>query len=355
MSETVLILGAGASVCAGVPVMKDFLDRADKLRIDNHVPDAKDSFDLVFTALEELQQTHSKATLPFDNVESVFPAFEMARLIGRLGELRTEDVKRLPVAMRSLISRTVEETARFPVRGTKVHAPIAYDNLARYLGELYGRGLLSRISIITFNYDVCLDYAAQNLSINYCLDDSAGAPGLRILKLHGSLNWGYCPGCKKVVPWTIPNFFLGRHFADLGGVPEVRIKIGSELSKFRHCQNDAVIGPYVVPPTWNKAQYHEALEPVWRAAAKELSEARNIFVCGYSLPETDQFFRYLYALGTAGRALLRRFWVFNPDNNVRTRFEELLGQAAKERFVFHADGFDNAVTYMVSKLHEDSG
>jgi hypothetical protein len=37
---------------------------------------------------------------------------------------------------------------------------------------------------------------------------------------------------------------------------------------------------------------------VWRTAAQHLSEAEHIFIIGYSLPETDQFFRYLYGLGT---------------------------------------------------------
>jgi hypothetical protein len=42
-------------------------------------------------------------------------------------------------------------------------------------------------------------------------------------------------------------------------------------------------------------------------------EAQEIIVIGYSLPETDFFFRNLFALGTVGRKFIRRFAVVNPD------------------------------------------
>src|SRR5205085_2387516 len=92
--------------------------------------------------------------------------------------------------------------------------------------------------------------------------------------------------------------------------------------------------PYVVPPTWNKSQYHSVLESVWQAAARELSTAENIIVCGYSLPESDQFFRYLYALGTVGELRLKRLWVFDPNETVGKRFRGLLGQGAIQRFQY---------------------
>jgi hypothetical protein len=85
---------------------------------------------------------------------------------------------------------------------------------------------------------------------------------------------------------------------------------------------------------------------VWQAAARELSTAENIVVCGYSLPDSDQFFRYLYALGTVGDLRLKRLWVFDPDPGVEDRFKKLLGQAATPRFKFHKEGFVNIFNYL---------
>jgi hypothetical protein len=78
----------------------------------------------------------------------------------------------------------------------------------------------------------------------------------------------------------------------------------------------------IVPPSWNKTEYADSVGHIWQEAARQLSDAENIFVCGYSLPETDVFFKHLFALGSVGRSLIRRFWVINPDpdGSVESRF-----------------------------------
>jgi hypothetical protein len=72
--------------------------------------------------------------------------------------------------------------------------------------------------------------------------------------------------------------------------------------------------PVIVPPGIFKSEYQGSLGKVWQQAAKELAEAREIFVIGYSLPESDLFFRNLFALGTEGPTILERFAVLNYDN-----------------------------------------
>jgi hypothetical protein len=82
------------------------------------------------------------------------------------------------------------------------------------------------------------------------------------------------------------------------------LNIASLLKEVTHCGKPALNDPVIVPPTWNKTQYHKEIGGVWTEAAKHLSEAENIFIIGYSLPDTDQFFRYLYSLGTVGDTLI---------------------------------------------------
>src|SRR5258706_11739933 len=36
--------------------------------------------------------------------------------------------------------------------------------------------------------------------------------------------------------------------------------------------------PVIVPPSWNKSDYHQTLSNVWAAAATDLSEAEYIFI-----------------------------------------------------------------------------
>jgi hypothetical protein len=83
-------------------------------------------------------------------------------------------------------------------------------------------------------------------------------------------------------------------------------------------------------------------------SAKELESAKEIIVIGYSLPETDFFFRNLYALGTVGETFIRRFAVFNPDasGQVKGRFQSLVGPGARDRFEYHATKFVSAIQMM---------
>jgi hypothetical protein len=90
VSRTVFIIGAVAPAESGAPVMAAFLDNAYKLRRNadvNLTQRQKDNFDLVFRGISALQVAHSKSTLDLINLESVFGAFDMARLAGRLPPL----------------------------------------------------------------------------------------------------------------------------------------------------------------------------------------------------------------------------------------------------------------------------
>ena len=102
--RTIFILGAGASREAGAPLMGNFLETANRLlRSDGALSQSdRDSFDLVFRARAALQSVHSKASLNIDNLESLYGAFDMAALFGRLGNLSDSDVMALPSAIRRM-------------------------------------------------------------------------------------------------------------------------------------------------------------------------------------------------------------------------------------------------------------
>ena len=184
---------------------------------------------------------------------------------------------------------------------------------------------------------------------NYFLGENHWDEGIPLLKLHGSLNWAYCPKCKKVVSWPLELFFKKYNWnqALLGKPASVYLTIGSSLGDFDHsCGTKVKPEPVIVPPTWNKTEYHNSVSNVWSKAAKELSNAENIFIIGYSLPETDSFFRYLYALGTVDEStLIKKIWVFNPDSTgeVEARFHKMLGPGAESRFKYHSKTFEESL------------
>jgi hypothetical protein len=355
MSRTVFILGAGASREAGSPLMFDFLDIAESLLARGEVRDAEEEFKRVFKGIAALQRVHSKAQLDISNLEPVFAAFELALLFGRLGDLPDADLRALAPAIRRLIVRTLEKRIRYPVEyGPRMLPPVPYKEFAELLESMLERQALS-VAVMTFNYDVALDYALQfkSLAIDDCLHDSASV-ALPVMKLHGSLNWARCHKCREIIPWGIAEF-LRLHTWNLEPGRTVELDIASKLGTLKHCDEPLGGDPIIVPPTWNKTQHHAEIATVWQHAARHLSEAEYIYVIGYSLPLTDEFFRYLYALGTVGEARLKRFWVFDPDRSgtVRRRFERLLGSGARARFGYYDIRFKDAIQFLRGQLQND--
>jgi len=89
-----------------------------------------------------------------------------------------------------------------------------------------------------------------------------------------------------------------------------------------------------VPPSWSKQSHYKPLGSVWRQANNALQSASSVFVCGYSMPSTDEFFKYLFGLGTMYSSPLQCFNLYDPDSSggVVKRYEEFLGPGIATRF-----------------------
>lgn len=362
MSEIVFILGAGASKAAGAPVMADFLESADQLRRSGEVEEFKSDFDMVFDAISELQKVHSKAELDLHNIESIFAAFEMGRLINKFPGISGNEIVLHLAAIRKLIWITLEKTIKYPYERLNIYPPECYAKFAQLVKQLNSdQWDKKRCSIITFNYDLALDYALNMYigPVDYCLSEISQREHIHLMKLHGSLNWAKCSECGKIVTWdfnVIKNnsSYVGR-LIELSQIEKKEIiQLSSKAlpSGTQCCGKNIEFIPVIVPPTWNKTEHHLELSKVWSAAANELSEAESIFVSGYSLPESDLFFRYLFALGSVGKSLIKRFWVFDPDekNEVSLRFEKLLGAASRSKFIPYKQTFDDAIETIAKEM-----
>jgi len=348
--KTIFILGAGASKQAGAPLMANFLDVATSLHRSGRAGRYQREFDIVFEAIGALQVVHSKARLDIANIESVFAAFEFAKTIGSFCGYSEDRIAGLANAAKALISQTIEETVLFPMSGTDVAAPAPYDDFAKLV---YRLKTLSKpahdVAVITFNYDFAVDFAFRGFKpgLDYGFGPARShVDGIPLLKLHGSVSWALCsgkPDHPEVVPLSFSDFMKGRMLPF--DEKYLRIDFSSRFGEVTHCNKTVAAQPVLVPPTWNKSAYHGTVAAVWSAAARELAAADNVFVIGYSLPETDAFFRFLYALGTVGKRPLERFWVFDPDLSgaVKKRFSTLLGPGAEQRFQYFEFTFDRAI------------
>ena len=348
MSKIVFVLGAGASKHCGTPLMDNFLEVAQDLMRLGEVEEVKEDFENVFDAIGNLHAIQSKAKINTYNIEDVYAAFEMGKLLGSLpGIGESTEIEKLTASIRKVIGYTLERTTKLPYSGTgELKAPELYDAFAGILhGLSVGR---KNYSIITFNYDLGLDYSLYGKKIlpDYGLSDTPlTGRTATYLKLHGSLNWGRCSGnkCKKISAYRQFQYTQTKAGRDYSIIP-----VMSKLKKQKcpHCGEPLEEDPFIVPPTWNKTAYHEQIEVVWKKAALELKDAENIFVLGYSLPSTDLFFNYLFALGVDMRTILKGFYVYNIDDTgaVEERFQSLLGSGIMQRFHYYDVPFGTAVS-----------
>lgn len=169
-------------------------------------------------------------------------------------------------------------------------------------------------SVITLNWDILLDNAINDILIetdyglglgdydpfgvvDYCCyisplnqSDRRIRPGLwtlgckgynvKLLKIHGSLNWLQCTGCQRM-------------FTGFGEKIAISEAIGMEC---RHCREHGCLSRLrstLIMPTFLKDLSNFQIKLVWQNASIELMEARKVVFIGYSLPDADFEFRQL--------------------------------------------------------------
>jgi NAD-dependent SIR2 family protein deacetylase len=356
--KTVFILGAGASVESGAPTMADFLQRAKQLHRNNAYGAAGPQIqDVIDAAYKDLKPVQVKSTIDYENIEELFSAIDIGQLIQCFGSRPKIKIDELRKSIVVFIYRTIEETVRFPVKNQRIGLPKGYDKLVELVHQKVvqpARPGLNEVSFITFNYDTCLEFALvrNNLGVDYGFnepflneDENNYRVKVPVLKLHGSINWGICSRCTAIVPTEV-NPYRRMSWINYLDCKDLPLTLGTNIAGKHHSCGTALDPlPLIVPPTWNKSSSTApGLQEVWKRAAKELGSADNIVVIGYSLPLTDMFFKYLFALGIDSDTHLEKFIVINgPDGgNTESRFKGLLGPMTQGSFQFYPFLFSSA-------------
>ncbi len=365
MSKTVFILGAGASRDSGAPLMNDFLDRARRLYANGECGERfREDFERVTGAISDLQKIHSKSELDIYNIEEIFSSFEMAKLINKFpGDCirKREDIDLLVKSLKKVIYITLDRSTPLIIKKNGLSPPSGSYGKFVELIKIIMQKELKVPTVITFNYDLAVDYALfkHGFPINYCFTSSekSQVKEINLIKLHGSLNWFEGKSRKNIIPYKIERkkmLISNYHTSHSEEKYYFNIfdKITANKIVYKGHNYNIIPEPFIIPPTWDKSIYNQELARVWSQAALDLSIAENIYVIGYSLPVTDSFFKYLFALGSEGVKIIERFWIFNPDEkNVKPRFEKFIGTGIKDRFRFKATTFSASVDCL-RKIYE---
>lgn len=333
-NHNVYILGAGFSVDAGLPVVKDFMQRM-RLAYTASSSDTARDIESVLTWRLATASAALRCKIDPDNIEELFSLIAGAR--GQDGQSRDNKktmqhaivdtlvfcsssnpcLKKTRLLLHKGYKKKISEAylsdKRVNDRDDQWDLPI-YDAMATVLsGSIYPErsdALPQRNTIITFNYDTVIEDAferigvkfnlglngAANLGVDSDYESNSWEPDdntTKILKLHGSVNW-------KLV---------GRS-----------IVIKKKINSMRQDQS----GQYVLePPTWDKDRNAEILQPLWNASIDSIRFATRIFIIGYSLPEIDMYFKYLIASGLAQNISLESIVFVNPAVNDPVQFDLL--------------------------------
>ena len=344
IEKSVFILGAGFSCGAGVPTQANLLSAI--LEHDN-------TFDPEFET--------AKINI-FNFIDNIFPA---------TNNVDIEDIF-------TILDRGVNEKERFLtytwqnlylLRNNLIHLVLfIIDESLKKVDFQKGNDYLAFIqylislreseekdlAIISTNWDNLLEKYIENfataeskIKTDYCiytykLNDKNHIPditlkakgfnNIKILKLHGSINWLYCSNCKRMY---IDDLSIGIH--------DNKCQYCEPISEGKDKLN---IEPMIITPTLLKEYHNLYIQGIWQNAFIELQEATKIYFIGYSLPKID--FELKYLLKKAIKDLDITV-VLAPNDEYGESHNNYLRLFGKRNVTYCFDGFESWIRDYTSK------
>lgn len=136
------------------------------------------------------------------------------------------------------------------------------------------------MTIVTTNYDGCIDQALEEADIAFDYFHSAvhpeTSPSTQLLKMHGSINWAYCDSCQEMKRYNLKTV-RDSYEADSLGYPIIGL--------CKNCRGQR--RPMIVPPMSFKFLMFPPLTGLWDMARHAFNQSDIILVVGYSFSEAD--------------------------------------------------------------------
>ena len=190
--------------------------------------------------------------------------------------------------------------------------------------NIFAQKIKNNDTIISFNYDYLLDLEIlSNIGyFNYAIkfDETAGPQndkttypymrddGVLLLKLHGSLNWYYCPTCQTIEKY------------DNVGTPDAKCML-----------DKSPMETLIVPPILQNQYNNIYLNKIWKVALHEIRKADEIIFIGYSLPDYDLHVKYLLKKALTMNSSKKRLVVVDKEeadkdtSEIENRYKRLFG------------------------------
>jgi len=303
--KTVYILGAGFSVEAGAPTQTQILPEAFSLYRHNPHNFEEDRYSIFINFLKK-QLNFSEEEFNQVELEDIFTPLD--RCLTDSSQFRGISLGKI-MEVRESVFYVIGRTIQLLLNQTDKSKQYI-NNFAKYLTKKSAQRAnnnyrnLDPVSVISTNWDILLDNSIHmainnqnhNAVVDYCCyissrdeSDESIKPGLeklgqggfnvKLLKLHGSLNWLQCPRCMRI-------------YARFSRKDGIRNHIDRESC--RHCNtnfpeehDNHLLTSNLIMPTYVKDLSNPQYKIIWQNAGIEISEADKLVFIGYSLPSGD--------------------------------------------------------------------
>lgn len=324
--KTVYILGAGCSCEDRVPLVDAFFQKMEETINDElkHHPDIK-YFNQILSFKKKLFNHF--------NIEDFFSMIDFYISLGV--KFPSYNLNLMRTRLIYLIARTIRRCLT-----NNYGSP----NYKRF----YTNSVIEGDAIISFNWDLLLDSirSGVNYGVSFMrydltsgeFNDSRMDEKIKILKLHGSLNFIGCTRCKA-------RFHT------------YQLKAMSILEEKRKCPicSKGDLRILLIPPTtYKNLKNYKKLQEIWSEAFNKLSYCDRIRFVGYSFPLADVEFKHLLkaALNYGNKIPEIEVYDYRTKNSDKNEFENHYNQIFREiitlekPIIFHYTKFSGLVDYL---------
>lgn len=312
MSDNVIIMGAGASYDAGIPLMAGFVERMWEFAVRKQVDgkpmkaDDIDVFEKAMKIRDQLDSYHGRAMFDDRNLEDIISILtfdEILQLRGRWNRVSW---------FTKAISRTIELTCKVKHNGASTEQTVKCPPMYMTFWNALFRGLKSGKkwpTIISLNYDLVLERSLLHFlvsgNLNAIVPTVSGVEIKYHYDLAGEFQYAIHPDAFTIAAVDDP---LTIEILKLHGSLNFPRSKPKESSSLVH----PVDYPFILPPIINKMSSTKPITKMWKTAMQRLRTAKNVIIVGYSLPKTDIYMQYFLKAALGPNLNLNRIYVFDP-------------------------------------------
>lgn len=364
MAKIVYILGAGFSKGLGAPLQSEIIKDIFEMDSSSVDLDYRDIFNVCKERFNEfLEETLFISPTNFHKIslEDIYTPID--RCI--LDNVSFRNLQRTELLdLRQKINALIVILIKQRLISTSV------DNYAqRFANLLVAQRKRKRhgdpFSILSLNWDIIMDNALKTAIphnegvVDYCcyitsfktnenlmpglLAIGKGMYNLKLLKLHGSMNWLQCQRCQRLFITFYDKIAAEEYLT------KPKCRLCQKNFSNSHTEDGApFLMSQLIMPTFLKDLNNVQIKLVWQNAGVELSEATKIVFMGYSFPSADFELRQLLSRFVRHNAhievVLRDRPATDDFNSPEYRYKSFFG---KRNICFKYDGVENYINELL--------